>query len=271
LKFLYGANEIKSIFRLIIQDRTGYTTAEILVNENEKLPDSSISYLMKSLEALVKGKPVQYVLGKSQFLSTTLKLNESVLIPRPETEELASLIIAEYRNSSPVILDAGTGSGCIAIALSKHIPNAITHAVDVSEAALNVAKENASLNRCNNIHFQIFDILNPDYKLFHSQKFDLIVSNPPYIPESERRQMNGNIIGQEPDIALFVPDNDPLLYYKQLLKISKLLLKENGKMYLEVHENYSSETVTLFKNSGFPQTKGILDVFDKPRFVEVCC
>jgi release factor glutamine methyltransferase len=221
---------------------------------------------------LLQHKPVQYVLGEAWFYNMKLKVNEQVLIPRPETEELVQLVlthVAANQVAAPTILDIGTGSGCIAIALMKNIPAAIVTAIDVSGEALLVAKENA-IDQDTTIQFFQTDFLN-EAQWPVLPTFDIIISNPPYIPINEKEKLDINVTAFEPHHALFVPDNAPLLFYEKIATFGKTHLNPGGKIFMETHEDYAQETADLF--SPFYSEVAIKkDIFGKERMVvaEIC-
>jgi len=238
----------------------------------KELIESEISYLNNILERLLKHEPVQYVLGIADFCGLKFKVDKNVLIPRPETEELVYLakkylksINQKSTNQKSRILDIGTGSGCIAISLKKNIPDAEVFATDISEEALNVAKENARINHVE-INFFQDDILNSKI-VNQKSKFKIIVSNPPYITEKEKALMDKNVLEFEPQQALFVADDDPLKYYKAIAQFAKINLKENGKLFLELNEQFACQTSELLAQVGFANIQIINDMQGKERFI----
>jgi release factor glutamine methyltransferase len=215
LKSIYTKEEIDAIAMLLCKHFWGISKASYYTSKQTTLSDSYIPLFLDALDKLRQHCPIQYVLGETSFYGYTFKVNESVLIPRPETEELVNWICTDYKNSSQVsILDIGTGSGAIAISLAKNLPFACITAIDISADALKAAQANASLNNAT-ISFLEEDIFHPSTTLT-GKRFNIIVSNPPYVRESEKRLMNPNVLSYEPDLALFVPDNDPLKYYKAI-------------------------------------------------------
>jgi len=266
---LYPEEEIRWITRIIFYSVCGMphnlqiSRKDTKISENDK---KKISLIIKRLQ---KSEPLQYILGETEFYSIPLKISPSVLIPRPETAELADMIIKQYRSSSGKIkiLDAGTGSGCIAIALAKHLPAAEVTAVDISAEALQVARSNAA--HCN-IRFLQADILETERMVnLFAEDFDVIVSNPPYVQESEKQFMNVNVVDYEPHIALFVPDNHPLLYYESIAAFAAQKLSSNGMMYFEINPLLSEKTKKVFDLYGFKQTSIVKDLSGKNRFITV--
>ncbi len=284
LKDLYERSELETLiaycFEYYLQiSRTGLNTAgESTVSESELLKFSA------AVKELKKRKPIQYILGEADFYRMKLKVNEYVLIPRPETEELVYLIINGNKIAAPRILDIGTGSGCIAIALKKNIPLADVSALDVSQEALDVAKQNAKQNSTE-INFLLSDILRlsssisqlpPDsYRDPNSlpiaigipTHLDIIVSNPPYICISESAGMDKNVLEYEPHLALFVEDNDPLLFYKAIADLALKNLKPGGQIFFEINQSLSSETKDLLENKGFKNVELIKDLSNNYRIL----
>ncbi len=240
-------------------------------------PDRRVEIDYTAVDTIIcrinKNEPLEYVFNSAQFIDIELYTNSNVLIPRPETEELALKICGDiksrlqYNNrvgdNSLSILDIGTGSGCIPVYLAKNFPDCNYYAVDISDAALVTARSNAERYGCN-IHFIKADIL--DYQT--SEMFDVIVSNPPYVLESERALMQPNVLDYEPDTALFVPDDDPLKFYRAISNFAVGHLNNGGKLYFEINEKFGAETAQLMKNFGFGEVVVIKDLFGKDRFVE---
>jgi len=198
-------------------------------------------------------------------LDLRFEVNHSVLIPRPETEELVSLIRSEFANQAPQILDIGTGSGCIAISLQKLLPQATVFAIDISAKALLVAESNAKLNNAS-VSFIETDILNPNKALIPNS-LDVIVSNPPYVTESEKAFMEKNVLDYEPHNALFVPDNDALIFYREIAQLATDKLKKGGKIYFEINEAKSDEVVALLEKLGFIEILVVKDIHGKNRII----
>ena len=220
-------------------------------------------------EELLTHKPVQYVLNEAWFMNLKLYVDENVLIPRPETEELVQWVINETGSGDAnVILDVGTGSGCIALALKKNLKNADVYAIDVSEAALNVAQKNAAINQAE-VHFILLDVLNENTwdKL---PQVNVVVSNPPYIPLRDKLQMSKNVVEHEPHLALFVPDGDSLLFYKKIAKLGSMKLRAGGCIFVEMHEQLSGEVRSVFEREGFTRTSIVKDMQGKDRLLRGC-
>lgn len=217
------------------------------------------------IDRLKKHEPIQYILEETEFFGLPFTVNKNVLIPRPETEELVELIISENKKPGLHILDIGTGSGAIAIALAKQMDKANVSAWDISYKALDVAVLNSKINSVD-ISFKIVDVLG-DYPI--DKKFDIIVSNPPYIMEKEKVSMEQNVLDYEPHSALFVPDNNALLFYNRIADISSNLLNPGGKLYFEINRAKGQETVTILKEKGFTQIALFKDLSKNDRMVRV--
>ena len=261
LSSIYEMDELNSIFNLLSEDYLKIPRSKILLANEFDLNESNQTLFQSALERLKTHEPIQYVLGKTSFMDMEFKVNSSVLIPRPETEELVRLMLKEDLDGKN-ILDIGTGSGCIAISLAKNLPNAKVTAIDISKDALEVAKENAKLNNVE-VNFINADI----FKYKSDKKYDVIVSNPPYVLESEKIIMKQNVLGFEPDLALFVDDNEPLKYYLEIINFSKYGLKSKGMIYFEINKRFSSELKTELLNSklNFSVKK---DFAGFPRFIK---
>lgn len=220
----------------------------------------------KLIERLLTHEPLQYVLGTAHFYGLDLSVTPAVLIPRPETEELVSYIIKENQYAKQLhILDIGTGSGCIAIALGEILDTAFVFGLDVSEAALEVAHRN-SLKYGQNVQWLQADIFEDKIKI-PAHSLDIVVSNPPYVLETEKLQMRRNVLDHEPHLALFVPDTDPLLYYKRIAEVGQKLLKPGGKLYFEINEQFADDLVEMLQKQKYKEVKASKDIFDKDRFV----
>lgn len=262
LKQLCNTSELHDFVFLIGRKLTGLSDVEIMTKDCS-LSDYQTEMFEQYLKELLKNRPIQYVLGETEFCGLKLKVDERVLIPRPETAELVNFVI-ETAKASCRILDIGTGSGCIAIALSKLISNAEIVAYDISESALELATENARLNGAN-ILFREIDILNPPNLL---DKFDVIVSNPPYIMFSEQKEMCSNVIDYEPHTALFVPDNNPLIFYRAIIYFAKNHLNSKGCLYFEINRTFSQQISELLDKAGFLQVECRKDMFDNDRMIK---
>ena len=268
LSTLYPPEEIRYIVRLILSHVCGLSYNQQILCKDKQISEKEKAEILAIVNRLKKMEPLQYILCETEFYSLPIKVNPSVLIPRPETEELVDMII---KYSKPLrklkILDIGTGSGCIPIALAKHIPDATVIAIDISDAALLTAKENATLNNVD-IHFIQADILNTSRSSeIIPGNFDIIVSNPPYVTEKEKDAMRENVIAYEPHRALFVPDEDPILFYKAIADFSLLKLATGGMIYFEINANYDITISEMLREKGFANIKIISDLSGKNRFI----
>lgn len=253
---IYREREARHIADLIFEKITGYSRLDRITKPDIKLTPEQQETLDKKLSRLLQHIPVQYVLGEAWFYQLPFRVNEHVLIPRPETEELVSWILDELKENAllkksvpSTILDIGTGSGCIAIALKKNFPAVQVMGMDKSAEALKTAKENAALNQVNVDFFQE-DLLTFDFEK-ELPAFDLIVSNPPYIPLKEKAEMQPQVAEHEPSAALFVPDDDPLIFYRAILNMAQKKLIPGGKVFMEIHENFGAEMRELFQHYPF--------------------
>ena len=261
LSSIYEMDELNSVFNLLSEDYLKIPRSKILLADEIDLNESNQNLFSSALERLKTHEPIQYVLGKTTFMNLEFKVNSSVLIPRPETEELVRLMLKEDLDGKEV-LDIGTGSGCIAISLTKNLHNAKVSALDISKDALEVAKENAELNNVNIefIHADIFEYQS-------DKKYDVIVSNPPYVLESEKMLMKQNVLNYEPEIALFVDDINALKYYESVIKFSLNNLNSQGQIFFETNENYKDELNKLAQNYEYNIIEFKLDINDKNRFL----
>jgi len=266
LKEIYPDSEIKAISEMVFEHFLKFSKTDLILKSEQLLEEEIISNINQVITRLQKHEPIQYILGYAHFYNCLFNVNSNVLIPRQETEELVDWIINQNKNISNLkILDIGTGSGCIAISLAVNIHNSEVHAIDCSTNALEVASRNAMENNVK-IFFQKEDILKPSQTL-KDQHYDIIVSNPPYVMISEKEKMQKNVLDFEPEIALFVDDNDPLLFYKAILNYSKSNLKPGGKLYFEINENLGENVIQLFQKSGFEKITLKTDINGKNRMV----
>jgi len=266
LVLLYGEKEAAALLNRLILHFLGLTRVEQSLQPGFRLSETEILKLHFAVKELKAEKPVQYITGETEFAGLTIKVTPDVLIPRPETEEMVQKIIEAVPGGKPLkILDIGTGSGCIALALKKNLPLSKVTAVDVSRDALKVAKENGILN---NLEIELFhtDILNRA----ESDKlgsFDVIVSNPPYVTGDDKKMMKNNVVNHEPHLALFVSNDDPLLFYRIIADFAKAHLVLKGSLWFEVNENFAKEVGDLLQQKGFKNIKRYLDFYGKERFV----
>ena len=265
LQPIYGKHEASALARLVIEHITGDEITKIFVNPALSLTFNQHSLVQYYLSQLKLQKPIQYILGTTTFFGIELEVNENVLIPRPETEELVSWIIESNRDKAPSILDIGTGSGCIAISLAKNIINANISAIDISAKAIETAKKNAASNRVD-ISFIQTNVLTTPAQI-QGSPFDIIVSNPPYVRQSEKQHMQPNVLDNEPSLALFVDDNSPLIFYEAIAKIAASSLKSNGLVYCEINESMGAETASIFAKANFIDITIQNDINNKQRMI----
>lgn len=259
----FGKGEAEAIIRLIFLHLKGWDTVDLIINEDKELSEFIKSQVTDILHRVLEGEPIQYVVGTAYFYGMDLKVNPSVLIPRPETEELVDLIVKGNQEPDLRVLDIGTGSGCIAIALARNLRFPDVTAIDISPEALETAKENARILKAN-IKFELEDIFT--YSPIESS-FDIIVSNPPYIDESEKSDMEANVLDHEPHSALFVPDNDPLMFYRRICDVARIALSAKGKLYFEINPRHAEEMKSLMNGSGFSDVEIIKDIHGRDRFI----
>ena len=264
LQNLYVEREVNQITALVFSELLGYSRADLTVLADEKLSESDILKVHFALKKLLKLEPVQYVLGYTEFMDLRLKVTRDVLIPRPETEELVYWIKNSMEAESPLILDVGTGSGCIALGLKKLIPNAKVFGSDISETALNVARENAEINNLD-VEFIVQDALKT---ADIGQPIDLIVSNPPYIPLRDKKEMSTLVYDNEPNVALFVDDQDELIFYYRIVNHALINLKPGGVLFFELHEQNDKAVESIMKSAGFENVELKLDMQEKPRMIK---
>lgn len=252
-------------------DLLGMDALDIYLGKDINLSESKRHELENILQRLRKNEPIQYIRGVANFLSRPFYVAPGVLIPRPETEELVELIIHENELDAPRILDVGTGSGCIAVSLSLDIPHARVTAWDVSDEALDIARRNKeALNAA--VSFEKRDVFADADRLEKSgvqEAFEVIVSNPPYVTESEKEAMEPNVLDWEPGLALFVPDNDPLRFYRRIAVLGRTLLTPGGKLYFEINRRYGVQTVSMLADLGYRNPRVIKDISGNDRIVTV--
>lgn len=274
LKYKQGVNSLKNIYplaeaqamaRLLIEKVTGIQIHDALTSPNLLLSISQETLIDAYIKELKLQKPIQYILGETEFFGITLKVNPHVLIPRPETEELVEWVIADRDNDFPSVLDIGTGSGCIAIAIAKKLPAAKVFALDISAEAIILAK-GSSINASTSITFFQQDILSIPSEL-KGAPYDIVVSNPPYVRNSEKELMQPNVLKNEPKSALFVSDDDPLVFYDAIAQTALTTLKQNGKVYCEINEALGPETAKIFKDKGFTDVEIRKDINGKDRML----
>ena len=275
LSSLYDEKEIESFFYLTLEKLHQKKRIDLALQPDLAMDETQLAQWETVLTELKTYKPIQYILGETEFYGLPFLVNENVLIPRPETEELVQLILVESQKSkveSFKILDIGTGSGCIPISLKKNLPSAEVFAIDVSKNALEVAQKNAEINGVE-VNFTEANILLTDSLALptHNSQlttlFDIIVSNPPYVRNLEKAEINSNVLEFEPHLALFVEDNDALLFYRKISELAKNHLAENGKLYFEINQYLGKETVALVESYGFKNVQLLKDIYGNDRMI----
>lgn len=246
---LYENTEIQSFYFMLLAHYGHYSKVDVLTNTEEELPEEVVLPIKKAIKALLSAEPIQYVLGETEFCSYRFFVTKDVLIPRPETEELVDWVYRQYKNTvTPFkILDIGTGSGAIAVSLKKLLPQAEVTAIDVSAEALAIARRNAKTNGAA-IHFLQQDILMTDRL---PEKYDVIISNPPYVRFAEQADMHPNVLNYEPHLALFVSDENPLLFYDKIAELAYRFLTPQGSLFFEINQYLGKETQDLVRQKGF--------------------
>lgn len=264
LNSLYPKREIKSLFHLTLEDVLGISKTMLLSNPDLNLSLDACSQLNRVMDRLKLGEPYQYIIGFTYFDDLKINVNQSVLIPRPETEELVYWVLESIQQQEKgVIIDWCTGSGCIALALKHHLKNWELHGIDVSNEALLMAQLNSETLKLN-VKWHEDTALIPSIQL----KADVIVSNPPYIPIADKTEMHQNVLDFEPEIALFVPDNDPLLFYKAIAEYALKNLNDKGWLFFEIHERFALETKSMLEEHGFNRAEIKCDLQGKQRMLK---
>jgi release factor glutamine methyltransferase len=267
LSEVYPSEKVESFFIILSEYYLNYTRLQTVLNKDESLSEEIIKKFENAISRLIRQEPVQYICGKTEFYSLPFKIDEHTLIPRPETEELVHWIIDDENKNhkrSKSLLDIGTGSGCIAIALAKNLKHLDVSALDLSPKALVTAHKNSVFNGVQVIFFEL-DILNAQ-KL--PQQYDIIVSNPPYVRELEKPSMQSNVLEYEPKSALYVTDKDPLVYYRKIARLANQQLTGDGRLYFEINEYLSDELKELLETEGFANIEVRKDIFGKDRMIK---
>jgi release factor glutamine methyltransferase len=262
----HTASELQQMLDITFSHYFGLSRIDISIFSNKRLSESDLLKIIYTVKGLKENKPLAYILGEWEFYGLSLKVNEYTLIPRPETEELVELIINENKHKDKLtIVDIGTGSGCIALALKKNLPNAEVNAWDISDDALNIAAKNAKLNDLT-LYFKNIDIVKYSSQI-STEKYDVIVSNPPYISIEEKKLMQENVLNYEPHLALFVQNDNPLLFYEMISDFALLSLSPLGKLYFEINEKYGAEVENLLKDKNFKNIHVMKDINEKDRMI----
>ena len=277
LKTIYPITEIDSFFFLLLEEYLGFRRVDIVLKSDFKISQETLNLLQSATKQLEQEVPLQYIIGKTEFYGLPFVVNKHVLIPRPETEELVAWVVSEssrfktFNTSTKQttdkkqlkILDIGTGSGCIPISLKKQLPFAKISAIDISEEALTVAKKNAVLNNVD-IHFILQDILKT---VALDQHYDIIISNPPYVRELEKKELKNNVLKNEPHVALFVENDNPLIFYAKIAELAKNYLNKNGLLFFEINQYLGTETIDLVNKKGLKNIQLKKDMFGNDRIV----
>ena len=267
LSGIYPSEESESFFTILGQKYLGVSRLEAALDPDKSISEAISKKFIKAIDRLKNFEPIQYIVGETEFYGSLFQVNEHTLIPRPETEELVDWVIDDHKSKttkSTAILDVGTGSGCIAISLAKYLENSRVDALDISEEALKVAKLNAAA--CNSkVSFFRQDILSMKSL---PKRYDLIISNPPYVRENEKVKMSPNVLRHEPDSALFVNDEDPLVFYRTIAKLGREALAIGGLLYFEINEYLSMDLVEMLRFEGYIDVIVKKDIFGKDRMIK---
>lgn len=265
LKGVYSESEAGALAKLLLVEVFGFSTLELYGGKDKAISEKERSLLNDIIKRLLQNEPIQYILGVETFCGLNFRVDKNVLIPRPETQELVEWILSDNKNlKDGRILDIGTGSGCIAITLAKNLPEVEVEAWDVSKGALQIATQNASDNKVR-VHFVEQDVL---AFIPQGTYFDVLVSNPPYITEVEKTEMEANVLEWEPKTALFVQDNDPLLFYRKIASLGRVMLKSGGMLYFEINRAYGQETVQMLEAMGYKDIELRKDSWGNDRMMK---
>ena len=271
LDTIYGNNEVDSFFNILIDYYLNLKRITLVMQPEYTISKEEEQPLFEALSRLKLEEPIQYIIGETEFFGLVFKVNQNTLIPRPETEELVQWIIEDYKDNLEQIkiLDIGTGTGCIPISLAKNLPKAKVKALDISTKALEVAKQNAKLNavEVDFIEQNILDTYHTELDSA-SQKFDVIVSNPPYVRELEKAEMKGNVLKHEPELALFVDNTNPLIFYKAITEFATHSLKAGGTLYFEINQYLGAEMIQLLEDFNFKDIELKKDMFGNNRMIK---
>lgn len=266
LQPLYDEREAAAVAYVYVCTKLRLARHEVVLRGNEPVEDSLAVDVRRDVDRLAQGCPVQYVLGETEFYGLPFEVSPAVLIPRQETEELVQMVAGYSKGRGVSIWDVGTGSGCIAVTLAKSLPDAQVFATDISEEALEVAQRNARDNGVG-VAFALHDMRDTDHLPFGDRRFDVIVSNPPYIPATDRASMHRNVTDYEPSQALFVPDDDKLCCYRAVALLAQRVLAPCGRIFVETYHDFHRQLAELFCQHGFPDAQSVQDLNGRPRFM----
>lgn len=268
LEAKFSETEIRFFFRESIQQRMKLTDSELLLVDDLKFSESDLLYFRSIIKRLLEDEPFQHIIGHTYFYDLKINCTKDALVPRPETEELVDWVVQSCAKNPEVIIDLCTGSGCIALALKSRFSSAKVYATDISNKALQLAMINAKETGCE-INFLEHSILNEDYPQFLVREtVDVVISNPPYIPQKESMEMAKNVVDFDPHLALFVPDHDPLIFYREISIKSFPILRKDGMLFFEIHESYGNEVVQLLKEIGYKSIELRKDLQGKDRMIK---
>ncbi|MFN4951251.1 MAG: peptide chain release factor N(5)-glutamine methyltransferase [Flavobacteriales bacterium] len=267
LQDFYSNSELDQLAKSLLMSRMNLNSTAYLLASESELSDEVLEQLKSDVHRLSMHEPLQYVLGNTSFYGLEIQCNPAALIPRPETEELVDWVLSEVQLPSCALIDLGTGTGCIPLAIKAKRPSWQVSAIDVSEDALALARTNA-LSLALDVHFEAADLLKDFSDLAIKDNFNVVISNPPYIPNADAMSMLPNVLNHEPHLALFVPDSDPLLFYRRIVAFSEQYLEKEGYVFVEIHEDLSEETIQLFHQAGFANIELRKDLQGKPRMIK---
>ena len=267
LQDFYSNSELDQLAKSLLMSRMKLDSTSYLLASESQVSDEVLEQLRSDIHRLSMHEPLQYVLGNTSFYGLEIQCNPAALIPRPETEELVDWVLREVQLPSCLLIDLGTGTGCIPLAIKAKRPSWQVSAIDVSQDALALARSNA-LRLALDVHFEAADLLTDFSDLAIKNKFNVVISNPPYIPNADAMSMLPNVLNHEPHLALFVPDSDPLLFYRRIVGFSEQYLEKEGYVFVEIHEDLSEETIQLFHQAGFANIELRKDLQGKSRMIK---
>lgn len=266
LSDLFSERELKTIAQQFICKRLDWSNATYMMSKDATVSESDLLFFRAVVKRLLEGEPFQYVIGETYFYNIKLQTTSQALIPRPETEELVEWVLMELPKKFYRILDIGTGTGCIPLAIKKERPNNEVFGIDISDSAIELAQNNAKALKLD-VKFRKYDILKNENDSVIKNSWNVIISNPPYIPDLERAEIAHHVLKFEPENALFVPDDNPLLFYERIAIFAKEHLTQSGMLFFEIHEDFGSETIRLLKGYGF-ETELKKDLQKKDRMIK---